>query len=256
MGKNMKKTVLIILFVLAIGGAVGGLLAEHGYFIIALLQPPEIRDFEAILAKGRPAEDSPERVLSRQMAKKFKARYQNLKFLSFDAELYEVPAYKMVKAKVTMRPGFYTTKAWFDGQLVWELMFKDGKAYEHKLPYRGVVDQRITYPVKESDGPGEIRLSDSIPFHMGCMIGAFLEVWTGPDSPKNALITQRLRDGWYLRKEKVDGVVCLVFVYIRPIYTYAIEYYIDENYLLRKRKMYKWSKMICFNQSETFCRFG
>jgi len=238
----MKKTILTILFVLAVSGAVVVWLAEHGYSITAMLQPPEVREFEAILAKGRPAEDSPERLLSRQVAEKFKTRYENLKFLSFDAEVYEVPAYMTAKAEVTMRPGFYTTKVWFDGEPVWELTFKDGNAYEHKLPYRGVIDQRLSYPVERVDGPGNISLSDGIPFHMGCMVGGFLATWVGPNAHHVLLTARRLKEGWYIRKEKVDGVSCRVFLWKHPHLGLAFEYYIDENYLLRKWKKYTWTR--------------
>lgn len=238
----MKKTVITVLFVLAVGGAVVVLLAEHGYSITAMLQPPEVsRDFEAMLAKERPAEDSPERLLSRQMAKKIKTRYENMKFLSFDAEVYEVPAYMKATAEVTMRPGFYTTKASFDGQLVWELMFKEGKAYEHKLPYRGVIDQRLTYPVEQPDGPGNISLVDGIPFHMGCMIGSCLCTWVGPDADHILLMVRRLEEGWYVRKENVDGISCRVFLWKHSRLSLAFEYYIDENYLLRQRRKYTLS---------------
>jgi hypothetical protein len=231
----MKKTLPIILFVISV--VFGPLVwLGRGYLFLT----PEAREFERLIAQEEPPVGSEKRKIAQEAARKFKDKYANLKYLSFNAEIYEIPKSVNATADVTMRPEFFTTNISFDGQPVWELMFKDGKFYEHKLPFNGGPEESfVSEVVDRPDGPGNVQAN--LPFYMGCMIGGQLSTWVGP---KLGYIisthSRHLEESWFVGKETIDRHPCLVFFYRYP-FGRVHKYYLDEeSFLIRRYMHYEW----------------
>lgn len=207
-------------------------------------------EFERLMAMKPPAADSKERKIAKEIARKFGETYANLKHLSMEAEITEIPKYKVATVKATMRPGFYTMKASFDGQLLYEQTFDHGKVTEHKLPYNGVPDQRASYEAnkpEQSHGPLDVRLNEGVQFHMTCNIGCFFITWLGPHCDTILLIQQRLGEGWRIGAETIDGFPCWVVFYPFPNdLPVAMKFYIDkESFLLRN-----WVQFNAFDEDQ------
>lgn len=141
-----------------------------------------------------------------EIADRVHRAYSTIDFLSFRTEPnWEGRVHGNIETQ--MADGRLKTRLRIDGKVVYVVTCRDNTVEEMKFAGKGEPEQREVRPADASGGTHDLTQLGGLDEY-GCMLGGCIASWVGSDTAKPIFFETRIREGCYLGKATLRGVIC------------------------------------------------